>query len=160
MLFASDVYFNSRPSARGDLFLLRICVISNWISIHAPPRGATACTHGEAWRFLFQFTPLREGRHQITAHTSSISDFNSRPSARGDSMSYTTATPTKYFNSRPSARGDRQECRLCGRLTNFNSRPSARGDLPRVDEKGATMRFQFTPLREGRQTGSTPTYSV
>ena len=55
-------YFNSRPSARGD------------------EGTAIYCDDG----FIFQFTPLREGRR----------------------MSYTTATPTKYFNSRPSARGD------------------------------------------------------
>ena len=54
------------------------------ISIHAPPRGATSSTtraHG-GWRF--QFTPLREGRPGSAAPSSSSSNFNSRPSARGD----------------------------------------------------------------------------
>ena len=41
MLFASDVYFNSRPSARGDDFFEASCTRPRLISIHAPPRGAT-----------------------------------------------------------------------------------------------------------------------
>ena len=79
--------FNSRPSARGDGAgkVIGECRI---ISIHAPPRGATAVDavqyeHPQDYfnsrpsargdggadvssvpRFLFQFTPLREGRRQ------------------------------------------------------------------------------------------------
>ena len=97
------------------------------ISIHAPPRGAT-------WRWRSK---------------SSITDFNSRPSARGD-QTKRKGKKSKHFNSRPSARGDALfpwlaffspisihapprgatfgswfcECSAC----NFNSRPSARGD--------------------------------
>ena len=55
-------YFNSRPSARGDL-CGRPSDAIHTISIHAPPRGATT----KRWRpwvlLIFQFTPLREGRH-------------------------------------------------------------------------------------------------
>ena len=80
-----SVYFNSRPSARGDL-TATYNPIENYISIHAPPRGATTgsdCNNGQAAHFnsrpsargdiissnsslayaVFQFTPLREGRH-------------------------------------------------------------------------------------------------
>ena len=32
------------------------------ISIHAPPRGATEAAPQHRYLFLFQFTPLREGR--------------------------------------------------------------------------------------------------
>ena len=38
---------------------------SRRISIHAPPRGATPPTPTAARSGRFQFTPLREGRHQI-----------------------------------------------------------------------------------------------
>ena len=77
------IYFNSRPSARGDR-LLWADLLRNRISIHAPPRGATmrallrsgvqnisihAPPRGATCRFqnsreahIFQFTPLREGR--------------------------------------------------------------------------------------------------
>ena len=33
------------------------------ISIHAPPRGATNFRQGRKKVTIFQFTPLREGRH-------------------------------------------------------------------------------------------------
>ena len=101
-------------------------------------------------------------------------DFNSRPSARGDASQCNRNHPQPYFNSRPSARGD-PEILLALRLSNghFNSRPSARGDLGdsaamrivyisiHAPPRGATSyfdtvphkttKFQFTPLREGRQ---------
>ena len=53
--------FNSRPSARGDgsCFLL-FC--RRFISIHAPPRGATLKSMDSSKSKTFQFTPLREGR--------------------------------------------------------------------------------------------------
>ena len=54
-------YFNSRPSARGDLRQNRY-VLPRHISIHAPPRGATRAASSALQR----------------------SHFNSRPSARGD----------------------------------------------------------------------------
>ena len=77
-------HFNSRPSARGDISFLD-GVVNYDISIHAPPRGATrrhapplhplpisihapprgATTNRSLTRrfSVFQFTPLREGRH-------------------------------------------------------------------------------------------------
>ena len=77
------IYFNSRPSARGDLIVCddvvnlnisihapprgatpMLCMIETGkrISIHAPPRGATACASMTVCASPFQFTPLREGR--------------------------------------------------------------------------------------------------
>ena len=57
------VYFNSRPSARGD--------------------GASSSSTGGA--ALFQFTPLREGRPEMPDYwLRAPGYFNSRPSARGD----------------------------------------------------------------------------
>ncbi len=44
----------------------RKCALSHQqgiISIHAPPRGATADVQGCLRHCVFQFTPLREGRH-------------------------------------------------------------------------------------------------
>ena len=79
--------------------------------------------------YLFQFTPLREGRLAAEAATVRPYYFNSRPSARGDADSLGHSERIAYFNSRPSARGDDRF-----------ARPSA-----------ISRRFQFTPLREGRQ---------
>ena len=150
------LYFNSRPSARGDI-----------PSMNATRRG-----------FLFQFTPLREGRRAKPRRSIGIYFyFNSRPSARGDDAGLcfgvtllisihapprgaTIRDPrfyrSAYFNSRPSARGDRAHVRRarsrrnisihapprgatwlsagCGQSGDFNSRPSARGD-PALDLK-------------------------
>ena len=144
------------------------------ISIHAPPRGATVPFPVKVSTLSFQFTPLREGRRNfrksggcvinISIHApprgatrvigvdvDRAADFNSRPSARGDSVIFNPqsiwiafqftplregrpgtsfrALSLRDFNSRPSARGD--VCRNGGRSAhglNFNSRPSARGD--------------------------------
>ena len=57
-------YFNSRPSARGDLLQVQTEGKEN-ISIHAPPRGATKNCEREC---------------------AGIPNFNSRPSARGDDV--------------------------------------------------------------------------
>ena len=99
------------------------------ISIHAPPRGATVSSvphdfftvdfnsrpsargdHkravSEMVRVLFQFTPLREGRHRELTMEEVRQDFNSRPSARGDPLCHGFAVGGEHFNSRPSARGD------------------------------------------------------
>ena len=142
--------FNSRPSARGDPASPCTQISPLLISIHAPPRGATICTrrwangidnfnsrpsargdHPKNFRqilYIFQFTPLREGRRREDTPPADRLYFNSRPSARGDcdvdnrrekaaisihapprgATSPPTSTPitTAYFNSRPSARGD------------------------------------------------------
>ena len=119
--------------------------------IHAPPRGATLCL---------------PALPSITAY------FNSRPSARGDlSVGDASQGYDANFNSRPSARGDSSVHGLHKVHDNFNSRPSARGDAVHqqyarticisihAPPRGATekqikfaadLRFQFTPLREGR----------
>ena len=57
------------------------------ISIHAPPRGATYFWHVSACLSQFQFTPLREGRRNLDKRARRVKNFNSRPSARGDSAS-------------------------------------------------------------------------
>ena len=126
--------FNSRPSARGDSKKCDLA-LDIYISIHAPPRGATLPDGASTTSFVaFQITPLREGRQ------SSIIN-----GLQGD-----------YFNSRPSARGDAsRQCRASGSTTYFNSRPSARGDNRAERRKAARDIFQFTPLREGRLTMTT-----
>ena len=104
------------------------CLLWLSISIHAPPRGATL---------------LRElGRD--------AGDFNSRPSARGDTpgtsaLSRRTisihapprgathkpdrATGASRFQFTPLREGRRATRSIWANLPNFNSRPSARGDF-------------------------------
>ena len=79
------LYFNSRPCTRGDVLYLRYIKID----------------------FVFQFTPLHEGR-QAKANNAEQSDyFNSRPCTRGDRAHPCRGEPMCYFNSRPCTRGDR-----------------------------------------------------
>ena len=105
---------------------------------------------GRIQQRLFQFTPLREGRHARTEGVENGGYFNSRPSARGDRKTSVHLFRWFYFNSRPSARGDAMlNMSITGRLY-FNSRPSARGDLYR-GQNSFQHEFQFTPLREGRR---------
>ena len=143
--------FNSRPSARGDREAVQLCREENisihapprgatwkldrfsrsrYISIHAPPRGATEPRRlADRVANAFQFTPLREGRHeelQALRHYPRISIH---------------APPRGATRQRLPARR---------RPPHFNSRPSARGDKSCPNRTATSSLFQFTPLREGR----------
>ena len=144
--------FNSRPSARGDLFRLQRDYHGALISIHAPPRGAThyGCGQGGCFRCIsihapprgataarcphpyceiFQFTPLREGR--LLQHSPKSAQrvyFNSRPSARGDKCINHTVS-VEHISIHAPPRGATAGCiTVVAVSSNFNSRPSARGD--------------------------------
>ena len=163
--------FNSRPSARGDI-PVRVARGGRIISIHAPPRGATPIRPVRCSRnLLFQFTPLREGRLTGSAPVFSVFYFNSRPSARGDLLTFLDWNELQYFNSRPSARGDtataavlsisylfqftplregrrfRLHCEAAHRY--FNSRPSARGDGVLPETKRLIFYFNSRPSARG-----------
>ena len=98
------------------------------ISIHAPPRGATFQPRaGNEGVDVFQFTPLREGRHVRRVKPGGFPYFNSRPSARGDlSSDDFTKTATKF------------------QFTPLREGRHTAGSIP------CLFLFQFTPLREGR----------
>ena len=100
ILYQAD-YFNSRPSARGDC-IPRIRRLHQPISIHAPPRGATITRLRSNAISVFQFTPLREGRRGFFMCFLNFVDFNSRPSARGDSKRYAISA-NLLFNPYKSA---------------------------------------------------------
>ena len=107
-------YFNSRPSARGDWKRARQTLFV----------------------FLFQFTPLREGRH---AHASpnirALSAFQFTPLREGRRRSRKTACIGNYFNSRPSARGDGcAPCTKGGGAISIHAPP-----------RGATHNLPFSP---------------
>ena len=123
------LYFNSRPSARGDLTRSRKMKIPSQISIHAPPRGATQYLGPRNLEELFQFTPLREGRRVVRSDVLDRSNFNSRPSARGDDVS-------------PDSEG---------KLYIFQFTPLREGRPASISRTTHSATFQFTPLREGRQ---------
>ena len=132
---ARQCYFNSRPSARGDV-------------IRSGSATVTAA---------FQFTPLREGRPKSSAsRPTRVTYFNSRPSARGDLF----AGDWQQWRGFPipaPPRGATLAGSACDvSRHHFNSRPSARGDHRRRSRDGAPVLFQFTPLREGRPLPQMP----
>ena len=122
------VYFNSRPSARGD-------------GIAAP-----ALLLAE-----FQFTPLREGRRPVV-HLQFLPfyNFNSRPSARGDRREAILFLRLIHFNSRPSARGDNDGTIATAAANVFQFTPLREGRPYQQFCHFCLTLFQFTPLREGR----------
>ena len=120
-------YFNSRPSARGD-------VASSFALLPA----------GE-----FQFTPLREGRPGTAAERLPLILFNSRPSARGDAGAALLASRGKFSIHAPPRGATVSHFYSFLLPSFFNSRPSARGDMG-VNTTSSRSPFQFTPLREGR----------
>ena len=156
--------------------------MSDCISIHAPPRGATWKPCKSRSNHLFQFTPLREGRRKAQSATAWHPYFNSRPSARGDvcgkysdnSITISIHAPPRgaTIKSRTLAggrkisihappRGATGTRRICGiRSANFNSRPSARGDMTRISLKSAANKISIhapprgaTRLRMAGRTG-------
>ena len=141
------------------------------ISIHAPPRGATENPFVAVEADLFQFTPLREGRRCHLRGFANMMYFNSRPSARGDSLPHHVrraghisihapprgATSPSMMRSRalrfqftPLREGrrrrpsSRRSCRM-----HFNSRPSARGDQPRNRQARCSAHFNSRPSARG-----------
>ncbi len=146
----ADSFISIHAPPRGATYYNGFIWCESRISIHAPPRGATQAAHAV-------YLPKK--------------DFNSRPSARGDfrqplrdgkpnisihapprgaTSTGMSCRPAHNFNSRPSARGDRPFQDFFDLFFDFNSRPSARGDVRRRASSCSGGVFQFTPLREGR----------
>ena len=143
--------FNSRPSARGDLMPFRHFPCLS-ISIHAPPRGATA--------------------HRPAAQAE-LHYFNSRPSARGDLKCLITgcahlaisihAPPRgathricpwlakKLISIHAAPRGATAPIGADGRLVDISIHAPPRGATCVPRRADGACAFQFTPLREGRR---------
>ena len=144
------VYFNSRPSARGDDTCPQV--------VHKPQkfqftplregRPDSAATFQRV--HTFQFTPLREGRPPpddgrmvpgrisihapprgatgVGARIAPPRGFQFTPLREGRLLWLSDNVCPANFNSRPSARGDIVRRVILRPAADFNSRPSARGD--------------------------------
>ena len=118
------LYFNSRPSARGD-DAAGMPSMRTFISIHAPPRGATSYAAIYRIGVLFQFTPLREGRRKKTCGKPQKGIISIHAPPRGATKTVTRCQSASfYFNSRPSARGDGKRYAISANLL-FNPYKSA-----------------------------------
>ena len=122
-----SAHFNSRSSARGDLSEYRVRRILI-ISIHAPPRGATCRFQNSREAHIFQFTPLREGRHISRVRRDAEDLFQFTPLREGRQSVYYKVLEDYIFQFTPLREGRRAMAgRSCAK-PHFNSRPSARGD--------------------------------
>ena len=171
-------YFNSRPSARGDPSAAPRELVLDFISIHAPPRGATqqARSHRRAVPISIHAPPRGAtfpSIHLQLTYCISIhapprgATANVQPLLLGDKFQFTPLREGRLipkekwqfgrdFNSRPSARGDGAFQATTGCTPYFNSRPSARGDVKTRFDCADSWTFQFTPLREGRRSSRHP----
>ena len=137
--------FQFTPLREGRRWLQAALRMRCNISIHAPPRGATARADALVDVVEFQFTPLREGRLGTFTGTSCRMDFNSRPSARGDSLK-SAGTAQYLISIHAPPRGATTAGMLSWTRRNFNSRPSARGDGFGVcDGKGVGISIHAPP---------------
>ena len=122
---------------------------NNSISIHAPPRGATNQHHAQQEHRGFQFTPLREGRRKHRPQHPDERDISIHAPPRGATMPSPSVTASTNFNSRPSARGDPHGTNLPNSFF-ISIHAPPRGATHFVSSYGSVLQFQFTPLREGR----------
>ena len=136
---------------RGATFTTQKNFCSPLISIHAPPRGATSMIASHGGDFLFQFTPLREGRRAFCSCVTITFLFQFTPLREGRRSGIVTLRGiTNDFNSRPSARGDHHLQKNFGQhLISIHAPP--RGATSMIASHGGDFLFQFTPLREGRR---------
>ena len=124
--------------------------MSDCISIHAPPRGATWKPCKSRSNHLFQFTPLREGRRKAQSATAWHPYFNSRPSARGDVCGkYSDNSITISIHAPP--RGATARDNALPKTWSISIHAPPRGATTGMMSVSAACVFQFTPLREGRR---------
>ena len=174
MLVAKIVQFNfnSRPSARGDaeknirkpldnVFQFtplregrrrdEFRVRQGFISIHAPPRGATRLVGDPRRAFLFQFTPLREGRRDFEQEMERRKRISIHAPPRGATrLPIHTFAEWKISIHAPPRGATPAQSRRCLALV-FQFTPLREGRRMLGFPDSPAILFQFTPLREGRQ---------
>ena len=145
---SSTTDFNSRPSARGDRKAPPACATPK-ISIHAPPRGATAKNFAEIAMDLFQFTPLREGRQQHREETAELKISIHAPPRGATATSWKSRSAGKISIHAPP-RGATAYEKGFDEFNKFQFTPLREGRQRGATTMVCTAIFQFTPLREGR----------
>ena len=99
-------HFNSRPSARGDMFFSASTIRPFNFNSRPSARGDDYIPPLVLRRDVFQFTPLREGRRLILSAIGTFSiSIHAPPRGATGCVCFCTR-PCVNFNSRPSARGD------------------------------------------------------
>ena len=146
-------HFNSRPSARGDLLENAKKELAKKISIHAPPRGATMTLCARRWTTLrFQFTPLREGRRVRHALTDDVGDISIHAPPRGATFAGMRIPADRWgISIHAPPRGATTGSKVITGWSYISIHAPPRGATRANDPHWGSPKFQFTPLREGRQ---------
>ena len=101
---------------------------------------------------LFQYTPLREGRQRMLEIRQELGKFQYTPLGEGrQSASHPYHRQQDISIHAPTRGATLPPLWRCG-LSYFNSRPWVRGDTMAAFTSCSIIRFQYTPLREGRLT--------
>ena len=143
------------------------------ISIHAPPRGATTPSIRKSPLELFQFTPLREGRHtqpppllihqNISIHApprgatrKSLANFicfsisiHAPPRGATGKRVYFSASSSISIHAPPRGATALQNTYISVDAISIHAPPRG-ATLPIRNSRALIAKFQFTPLREGR----------
>ena len=149
--------FNSRPSARGD-FGFGAQRIHRMLFQFTPLREGRLCDSLRASsKHSFQFTPLREGRRARRDRTQHRRQISIHAPPRGATNEVIRQRKKRNISIHAPPRGA-TTLPAAGILNrrHFNSRPSARGDGTVSKSALCVIRFQFTPLREGRRNSFPP----
>ena len=149
---SSHVHFNSRPSARGDSHRRSSRKPSGDFNSRPSARGDDSYRRHYRGVDEFQFTPLREGRRQQRQRWLDYQAISIHAPPRGATRTTKRYFPQdKIFQFTPLREGRRAFDAVYNPITHFNSRPSARGDSSLLRAICSWTSFQFTPLREGRR---------
>ena len=120
------------------------------ISIHAPPRGATEFTaHQDGLETISIHAPPRGATVTSTILRGATTNFNSRPSARGDAAEEARdAWNAISIHAPPRGATENKNAFLAGIDISIHAPP--RGATWSFPPSRDYPTFQFTPLREGR----------
>ena len=104
---------------------------------------------------IFQFTPLREGRRLVRKCSAACHVFQITPLREGRHQQICREHVRIPISIHAPACGATEWEGICLiTLVHFNSRPCVRGDGSMAQKNATPSKFQFSPLREGRQTTS------
>ena len=145
--------FQFTPLREGRLPHPYISGSFSLISIHAPAGGATSAHGLMTAADKFQFTPLREGRPIRSGMFFLSGNFNSRPCGRGDRDGVCRGCHHMDISIHAPAGGATPDTQLyTGKMNEFQFTPLREGRQSAALRPAAYRRFQFTPLREGRRS--------
>ncbi len=150
------VNFNSRPSARGDPAVSRVVFLPFVFQFTPLREGRRVRLFDSLPAPVFQFTPLREGRRWLRVFCASGTRISIHAPPRGATAADGTIATASEISIHAPPRGATDQA-LQNQITahTFQFTPLREGRLYFSDSTDIEQLFQFTPLREGRRMPGT-----